>query len=85
VSSIPLSRKRKADSIFEDMVAQESQEVEVKMNKTVSHQSRESKKNKVKKQKKEKLQDVSQSDVCCLIFCSLGAFNNNQTCSAFTS
>jgi hypothetical protein len=58
VCKIPLSRKRKADSIFDDMVAQETQEVEAKMRKTVSHQTKKSKQSKAKREKKKNLQDV---------------------------
>jgi hypothetical protein len=59
VSTIPVSRKRKADSLFAEMVQHENQEVESKMLKTVSHQTKKSKKSKSKDKKKEKLQDVS--------------------------
>lgn len=58
VSAIPVSRKRKADSIFDDMVAQENQEVEAKMRKTVSHQTRDNKESKAKRKKKQNLKDV---------------------------
>lgn len=58
VSIIPLSRKRKADSLFAEMVSQENKDIGALMSKTVSHQ-KQSKQSNSKRKKKEKLQDVS--------------------------
>lgn len=58
VSGIPVSRKRKAASLFEDMVAEENQAIEAKMLSTLNHQRQQVKSSKAKGKKREKLLDV---------------------------
>lgn len=60
VTTIPLSRKRKADSVFDDMVAQENVDIEAKMHKTINHTPRKTKRSKEKRKKTKELQNV-----CC--------------------
>ena len=59
ISIIPPSRKRKAAAVFEEMVAQENDEVKKKMHQTVAFKTGSVKKEcKSKRKKKKRLKEV---------------------------